>query len=276
MICSLYTCALATSVTACGTEKVDVPQEQSASTEQKVITAAGNIMVWPAGPIVWDGLVGTWPISVWSPVPIGGLAFDVVGATGLGVGCLGLDGIVPVGISDAYLAGFGFGATAGVAAANWAPWLGPAGLFAPGFGFAGVYTPFVPDGFSYGFGAFAPWMGAFQASFVNGAVVPGFMPWLNPILTTNALMFNNLAVLNTFTPYTFNVTFTAASAAQAAAVQTTAFANQMALSIFATPIMPGALVAGAPIPFMSMVYPILPPLLPPAAIAPPLVAAPLL
>jgi hypothetical protein len=240
--------------------------ESTGKTDQSLIAATGTIMAWPVGPIAWDGLVGTWPIAIWSPASIGALAFDIAGVTNLGVSCVGLPAVAPVVITSPCLGAFGFPvATPMMAAAT--PFFGPAGLYAPAYGYTGAYAPYV-DGVGYGFGAFAPW-GAYQATWLNGGMMPGWSTWLNPALTSSALMFSNLAALNAASFYTFNVTFTAASTAQMAA-----FSNA-ALSIFATPIATSAFVAGTAVPFMSMAYPIMMPIMPlaPAVVAPVTAAA---
>ncbi len=276
---SLFTLALAASTGACAADSSQAggAGESTAKTDQaQVIAATGNIMAWPAGPVVWDGLNGTWPISVWSPAAIGGLAFDVAGLTNLGVTCAGSSSIVASTISTPWLNAFvpPVGAV-GVTPAT--PFFGPAGLNAPAFGFGGTFAPWTGAGF--GFGAFAQGA-AVQATFANGAVTPGFASsWFTPTLTSSALLFTGLTPLTTLMPFTFNVTFAAQSAAQAAAITqasavSTATALQTAgLSIFATPIAAADLTAT--IPFTSMVFPVLLPL-PGLAAAPiaPVVAAP--
>lgn len=265
----LFTCALALGAGACSNNSAaPAPaEEQTASAEQKIVAGFGNIMMWPAGPIAWDGLMGTWPISVWSPVPIGALAFDIVGVTGLGVTAVGLPDLVALPISTAYLGAFGFGASyaAGFAAGAVGPWvtpiLGPAGVYAPAYGYAGVYDPWIGAGFDYGFGAYGAGLW--------GAYAPGFAPWLTPALTSSALMFNDLVALDAFTPYTFNVTFTAPSYAQAATMTSVTAMNS--LSIFATSVATDAIVAGTAITFTSMIYPILLPFAPVAPLAAPVV-----
>lgn len=239
------------------------PPSRVGSTAQDLIATTGNIMMWPAGPIAWDGLVGTWPMAVWSTGAIGGLAFDVTGVTGLGVTGIGLGGIGAVPITDPFLNAFnaGFGAPfAGVGM----PAFGAAGLFAPAFGFGGAFAPFPVD--SFGFGAFGA--GGFLGATVAGGVAsPWLTPFLAPTLTSSALMFNDLAMTSAMTPLMFNVTFTAAAAQTATAM------NMGSLSIFATPIASTAL-TGAAIPFSSLAFPIG---IPAAALAAPVgIAAPVL
>jgi len=268
---SLFALTLAASSTACsaGPQQGTDQAEPTATTDSAIITTTGNVMVWPAGPVTWNGLVGTWPINVWAPMPIGALAFGGAGVTGLGITAVGFPSLVAAPITTAYLNAFVPPLVVPTAAAT--PFFGAAGLNAPAFGFTGTFAPFSTSNFGYNYGAFTS-SAALQTSFVNGALLPGWSSaWLNPTLTNSALMFNNLAVLNSFTPYTFNVTFTAQSAAQAAAVQTAAISNAAALSIFATPILPTALAtATMPIPFSSMVYPIMLPL--PLPVATPIAA----
>ncbi len=278
---SVFTLALAASSSACTAETQ--PQqsagEQTAKTDEaQLIANTGTILAWPAGPIAWNGLAGTWPISVWSPAAIGALAFDVAGVTNLGVTCATFPGLLATTISTPLLNAF----VPPVGAAplfGGAGLFGPAGLIAPAFGFTGSFAPFAaPLGF--GFGAFTP-TAALTGTFANGAFAPGFASaWFTPALTANALVFSNLTAINAFTPFTFNVTFMAQSAAQAAAItQASAISTSSALataglSIFATPIATTALAAQtAAIPFTSIIFPILLPL--PALGAAPLVGAPL-
>jgi hypothetical protein len=248
-------CALGICATACGAQDgaSDVSggplggNESVSSAEQKIVGLAGNILVWPAGPIAWNGLVGTWPISVWAPSTIGALAFDISGIGGLGVTALGFPGLTAGVITTPFLNAF-------LGAGTATPWLGvngslfgSAGLIAPDFGFAGAFDPFGVGAF--GFGAAVPGVGLLSASFANGTLLPGFGSFLTPALTANALMFSNLAAINATTPFTFNVTFTAAQASQAIAFQSAS------LSIFATPILGSALTTAA-IPFTSIAFPI--------------------
>lgn len=224
---SVFALALAACSSACsaGAPQQGTDQaEPTATTDSAIITTTGNVMVWPAGPITWNGLVGTWPINVWAPMPIGALAFGGAGVTGLGITAVGFPSLVAAPITTAYLNAFVPPPVVPTAAAT--PFFGAAGLNAPAFGFTGTFAPFSTSNFGYNYGAFTS-SAALQTSFVNGALLPGWSSaWLNPTLTSSALMFNNLAVLNSFTPYTFNVTFTAQSAAQAAAVQTAAISKR--------------------------------------------------
>jgi hypothetical protein len=282
---ALLTCAAAASAGACSGESGKAVDEPTAVTsEQNLIAATGNVMMWPAGPLAWNGLVGTWPIAIWSPAAIGAIAFDVAGMASFGVTVAGFANLNAVAITTPFLNAFGFGAAAVTpfvgAPFVGAPFVGAAGLFAPAFGFAGAFNPWVGTGLNWGLGAFAPGVAAFQGSFVNGAITAGWAPWLTPTLTTSAMMFTSLAAIDMVTPYIFNLSFTAASAAQAAAVTQAAAVSSAAaftmagLSIFATPIMSTALVAGTAIPFSSMIYPFIPPILPVVTTVP-VVAAPI-
>jgi hypothetical protein len=268
---SLVALPLAAGSSACTAPTQQAADEPTAQTaETQLIGLTGNIMAWPAGPIAWNGLTGTWPISIWSPAAIGGLAFGIgTGLTGFGVTALGFPGLVAIPITTPFLNAFvppvgaaGLLGTAGL--------FGGAGLLAPSFGFTGTFTPFLPGGFAFGaFGANT----ALQTTFANSTLFPGWGTWLTPTLTSSALLFTNIAAMTAFTPLTFNVTFTAASAAQAAAVSSmAAMANMSALSIFATPILGTQLATMSTIPFMSIAFPITMPL----ATTPLLGAAPLL
>ncbi len=257
--------------------------EPTAQTSQNLITASGTIMAWPMGAITWNGLTGTWPIAVWSPATIGAVAFDVAGLTGLGVTIPAYPNLIAAPITSAYLSAFV--PTVATTTAGVTPFFGPAGLYAPAYGYTGAYSPYLYDGTGagYGYGAFAPF-GALQATYLNGAFTPGWSAWFTPALTSSALMFNNLAAIDAFTPYVFNVSFQAQSAAQAATITAQASMNAAALSIWATPILPDGLAAAtaattaaatttaiaaqSAFPFMSMVYPVLPmPILPATAAA---------
>lgn len=246
----LSACALVVAVGAGGCaadsqQPADAENSVGKTEAAQLIAATGNIMAWPLAGITWNGLVGTWPIAVWSPATIGGLAFDVTGVTGLGVTLAGFPGITAVPISNAFLTAFTTPAAAPFLGT--APLLGAGGLFAPAFGFTGAFNPWIGAG--VGFGAFAP-SGLWTGTFANGLLTPGWLGW-TPTLTTSALMFNNLTAINAMTSFTFNVTFTAQAAAQIAAMSTAA------LSIFATPILSSALVAGTAIPFTSLAFPIM-------------------
>jgi hypothetical protein len=147
------------------------------------------------------------------------------------------------------------------------PVFGLAGVAAPNYGFAGAFDPFVPPVPAFGFGAFAPGVGAAEVTMLDGAVAPGFQSWLTPSLTDSALVFSGLTPVDAFTPLTFNVTFTAAQSGllQPGVAGAAPALNLANLSIFATPIAPTAL-TGDPIPFTSMVHPVAVPLIPmPAA-----------
>ncbi len=251
---------------ACGSgSQTDEP---TAQTSQDIITTAGTIMAWPTGPVVWNGLTGTWPIAVWSPSTIGSLAFGISGLSGLGVTVAGFPHMIAGPITPTVLNAFVPPVAATPTGAM--PFLGPAGLWAPAYGYTGAYAPWAGTaGWGVGLGAFAPW-GGFNATLANGAWTSGLNWWV-PTLTSSSLMFSNIAAINTFTPFTFNVTFHA-TAAQVAAFNTSAAFPS--LSIFATPILPGAIAASrAAIPFMSIAFPIMPMPLPPlglgaAAVAP--------
>jgi hypothetical protein len=279
---SVLALSLAAGSGACTAGSVDQPTgagEPTAMTDEtQLVAGTGTVMAWPTGAITWNGLMGTWPIAIWSPAAIGAVAFDIAGVTSLGVTMASSAAITASTISTAYLnafvppvgaAGF-FGAT---------PFLNAGGLVAPAFGFGGTWAPFT--GMGWGLGLFTPTT-ALTGTWLNNAFTPGWAStWMTPALTANALMFTNLAAINSVTPFMFNVSFMAQSAAQATAITTAAassaaFAQTAALSVFATPIGPATLAAttGA-IPFMSMAFPIMMPLtLPAAAVAAPVVAAP--
>jgi hypothetical protein len=151
------------------------------------------------------------------------------------------------------------------------PFVGPGGLFAPAYGFTGAYAPYY--GVGYGLGAFAPGA-ALTGTWLNGGFAPGWNAWFTPAITANALMFNNLVFANTATPFVFNVSFMAQSAAQATAIAASNAAFTSSLSIFATPFTADMLAtqaaatttavatttAASTIPFMSTVFPIMMPI----------------
>jgi hypothetical protein len=254
-IISLFvvTLPLAAGSVACGSSPQSTDEPTAQTAQEQLIANGAAIMAWPTGPVVWNGLAGTWPIAVWSPATIGTLAFGISGFGGLGVTAVGFPGMFAAPITSAVLNGF----IPPVAAAPFGgvtPFLGPSGLFAPAFGFTGAFAPFVgAPGWGFGLNAFAGGTG-FSTTFANGAFAPG-LNWWTPTLTSSALMFSNLAAINSFTTFTFNLTFHA-TAAQVAAFGTTLMPS---LSIFATPIFPGAFAAStAAIPFTSVAFPILP------------------
>src|SRR5581483_8521726 len=100
--------------------------EPTAKTSQDVITTAGAVMAWPVGPVTWNGLVGTWPIAVWSPSTIGALAFGVNGVSNLGVSAVGFSHLAATTITPAVLNAFVPPVTAATVGAT--PFLGSAGL----------------------------------------------------------------------------------------------------------------------------------------------------
>jgi hypothetical protein len=253
-IISLFvvTLPLAAGSVACGSNPQSGTDEPTAQAADQLITTAGSIMAWPTGPVAWNGLTGTWPIAIWSPATIGGLAFGISGFGGLGVTVAGFPNMLAAPITTGLLNAF----IPPVAAApiGAAPFLGPSGLFAPAFGFTGAFNPWVGGaGWGFGLNAFAGGSG-FSTTFAKGAFAPG-LNWWTPTLTSSALMFSNIAAINSFTPFTFNLTF------QATATQVAAFGTTLmpAISIFATPMLPGAIAAStAAVPFMSIAFPILP------------------
>jgi len=254
-IVSLFvvTLPLAAGSVACGSGQSGT-DEPTAQTAEQIVTTAGAIMAWPTGPVAWTGLTGTWPIAVWSPATIGALAFGVSGFGGLGITVAGFPNMLAAPITTGLLNAF-IPPVAAAPIGGAAPFLGPTGLFPPAFGFTGAYSPWVGGGAGWGFGlnAFAGGTG-FSTTLANGAFAPG-LNWWTPTLSSSALMFSNMAAINSFTPFTFNVTFHA-TAAQVAAFGTTLMP---ALSIFATPMLPGAIAAStAAIPFTSIAFPIMP------------------
>jgi hypothetical protein len=88
--------ALALAASACVGEAdsgVTEDDEDVASAEQEIITSSfssststttttttstmNTTVIWPAGPITWNGTVGTWPIAVWSSAPLDFIAVDL-------------------------------------------------------------------------------------------------------------------------------------------------------------------------------------------------------
>jgi hypothetical protein len=245
---ALLAMPLAAGSTACTaeTQQQTAADEPTSTAEAAQLIATTPIMIWPAGPIAWTGLNGVWPIAVWSPAAITGLAFGLTGATNFAVTNAAL---MSTAISSAWLGAFVPPvATTGLLGAPGL--LGSAGFIAPAFGFTGTFAPFATAGF--GLGTFGAGFGL-QGAFLNG----GFMPWstiLTPTLTSSALMFTNIAAMTAVTPLMFNVAFTAQSAATATAIASqAAFMNTASLSIFAT----NAALATT-IPFTSIAFPIMP------------------
>jgi hypothetical protein len=261
---SMLTCVLATTACACSAEPTSDPaaNETTGTAEQKqVVGASGNVMIWPAGPIAWEGLTGTWPISVWSTAPIGALAFDMAGATDLSVSCLGCEaGLVSSPITTAWLDAFVPPASANTFGA---PLLGSNGLFAPAFGFQGSFTPSTGIQGS-GFRASAPGVGVSQGSFTGG-VAGSLTSLLTPALSRSALMFSDLAAPDLFTQRTFNVRFTVQNrAAQqsftASSTRSSTTFNAASVSVFASSTRSSELAAMRAVAFTSMAFVALPPL----------------
>jgi hypothetical protein len=164
----------------CVTEgTVDETQVDDA-VEQELLagsTLMNDIMIWPAGPITWNGTAGTWPIAVWSSSPITFLGVDLVGPTNLSLGLSTMSGL------NTFTPMTGF--TAGPISPIWfdtintgltgLPWAGSLGLGLNtlGVGTASVGSPFL----------------------------------LTPSITTNALMFSDLPLLTGFSPFIVNVGF---------------------------------------------------------------------
>ncbi|HVJ93516.1 MAG TPA: hypothetical protein VM580_27130 [Labilithrix sp.] len=283
---SALSCIVAASAAACSVEPNQQPanEESTATSEQNLVSTAGNIFIWPAGPISWNGMIGTWPISVWSPTPIGGLAFDTMGATLLGVSLANAPmlgpAIRPAPITAPFLNALV--PPVGVPLVP-PPAFGPMGLVPTNFGFAGTFNPFIPANPAFAFGAFAPNLGLTQATVLDGVVTPGFNTWLAPSLTSSALMFNSLAAMDAMTPLTFNVTFQATRAAQTnmmmasqasimASTTAAQAANLASLSIFAAPLASAALTTAA-MPFTSIAFPVTLPAVPVGAVVPPFATA---
>jgi hypothetical protein len=243
---------LAAGSTACTAETAPTAQDQSAQEQTATQDAAQvigitPIFAWPAGPIAWTGLNAVWPISIWSTMPITGLAFGVSSAmTNFAVTSANLTSMT---ITTPWLNAFVPPvATTGLLGAGL---FGPAGLIAPAWGFTGAFTPWA-TGAGFGFGAFGAGLGL-TGAWGAGAFLPA-ATWLTPTLTSSALLFNNIAAMSSLNALTFNVAFTASSvAAQTAFASQAALMNMSALSIFGT-----TAALATTLPFMSIAFPIVP------------------
>jgi hypothetical protein len=247
---ALVALPLAAGSTACTAETSPTAQDQSAQEPTATQDAAQvigitPIFAWPAGPIAWTGLNGVWPISVWSTMPITGLAFGLgAGFSNFAVTSASLNSIA---ITTPWLNAFVPPvATTGLLGAGL---FGAGGLVAPAWGFTGAYAPWT-TGAGYGFGAYGAGLGL-TGAWGAGAFLPA-ATWLTPTLTSSALLFTNIAAMSSLNALTFNVAFTAQSvAAQTALTSQAALMNMSALSIFGT-----TTALATTIPFMSIAFPI--------------------
>jgi len=258
---ALGLCTLVGSSAGCSTvgdQAATEPQQQTAVAAQEIITSplGANVLAWPMGPIAWDGLTGTWPIAVWSSLPISLLAFDVAGVSNLslsistldGLGSpLLLDGVTALPISTAFLGGIQAGLATPWAGGVFAPTLGLGGLWAPGAGFDGTFAPWGLG--SFGFGGFDTTLGATSSALVGGALgVGGISPFLTPAITSNALMFTSLPLLTSVSPFLINVGFTGVDGLNTLMMG--------GLSMFASTAASNVLLSGT-FPFTSLAFPIM-------------------
>jgi hypothetical protein len=234
-------CILAASASGCGASHDDTTasnQDHVGVAEERIIGApigAVPFAVWPAGPIAFDGTFATMPLAIWAPQPLGLLAFDIPGVTGLtcGLGAFGADG--------AFIAN-------------------------PAFTAAAITTPFLTG---IQAGLIAP---VAPLAFTAPAVLPGAAvaaPLLTPIASTafltpaisaNALMFTGLPATSALSPMIINVGFTWPAAMNMSAINvfaastaaTTAFMSASTATMAATT----SIAAANSLAFTNMLFPL--------------------
>lgn len=198
--------------------------------EQAFVTNPVAPLVWPVGPISWNGLTGTWPLAVWSNQPINWLAFDVSGATGLGIGLASASGAALSTYSAQTIS------AAQYATLSAGPWLGglaPTMSLLPYMNGVGSIGAFAAPSFVYGLNFYPDVMmglpastlplattvpglldvGAASASFGIGglgSLLPG-ISFMTPFISQNALMLDTLPAISGTTPFLVNATFTVPS-----------------------------------------------------------------
>jgi hypothetical protein len=209
--------------------------------EQRIIgaVAPAAFSVWPAGPIIFDGTIATMPLAIWAPQPIGFVAFDVPGCTGLtlSVGAFGADGafvatdgFAPVAISAPFLTGIQAGLAAPVAPlAFTAPAVVPGAAIAPP-----LLTPINPA-------------------------------FISPFISSSAMMFTSLPAFQPLTPVIVNVGFTwpaaslslsAVNVFAASADATAAFMSASTAATTATIQTTAAINTANTLAFSNMLFPI--------------------
>jgi hypothetical protein len=200
--------AIALAATACVGEAdpgVDGDDEVT-SAEQEMVGAPmmSNAMIWPMGSITWDGMIGTWPIAVWSSAQLDFIAFnlDTFADLSLTVGTMDtlgvftpLPGISAVPITSGCLNTISAGLTP-------SPLLAPTPMLLPSMALDGV-----------------------------GVGMP--LP-IVPTITNNALMLTGLPLLDGMSPLIINVSFNAASAASIASLSVFAVQAQVQAQAAAT------------------------------------------
>jgi hypothetical protein len=212
------------------TEHVGMAQER-----QIGLVAPAAFSVWPAGPIAFDGSFATMPLAIWSPNPLGFLAFDIPGCTGLtlGFGAFGADGafvansaFTAMPISTAFLGGIQAGLVPGIA---------PIGLAGP---------------------ALLP-AGALAAPLLTSVTPASF---LNPFISSNALMFTGIPAIGALSPVIVNVgfawpgslNFSAINVFAASADATSAFMSASTASFAAST----SIAAANSLAFTNMLFPL--------------------
>jgi hypothetical protein len=217
-------------VTGCATDAEPTsttPQEPVAQGAQKqaLVTNPISPIVWPVGPISWNGLTGTWPLAVWSSSPINWLAFDVSGASGLGIGLASASGAALTSYSAQTIN------AAQYATLSAGPWLGglaPTMSLLPYMNGVGSLGAFATPSFVYGLNFYPDVMMGLPASTVPfSTTVPGLldattagvaglgmssilpgMSFMTPFISQNALMLDTLPTITGTTPFLVNATFT--------------------------------------------------------------------
>jgi hypothetical protein len=179
-------CLLVAGSAACSsnssTGQTSEPEHAGIAEQRQIGIAPVGVAIWPAGPIVFDGTAAIMPLAIFTPVPLGMLAFDIPGVTGLTItaGAFGADGA--------------FVATPGITSAA---------ISAPFFGAisAGLAPPIAPLAFSAP--ALVP-----AAAIAPPLLTPiGTTTFLTPFISQSALMFSSVAATAALTPLIVNVGF---------------------------------------------------------------------
>jgi hypothetical protein len=257
--------ALVAGVTACATDNEtspSSPQEPVTQGAQKqaIITNPVAPLIWPVGPIAWNGTTATWPLAVWSSTPINWLAFDISGASNLSLSLASLQGAALANYSAATIS------AQQLSMLQAGPWLGglaPSISLLPFMNGLGAVAPtFASPTFVYGLNFYPDVMmglpastlplsatmpgllDASAASLLTSPLLPGIDNFMTPFISSNALMFGSLPAITGTTPFLVNATFTVPdlvtpaylSVYSASAATNAAIANNVAMQSMVFPI----------------------------------------
>lgn len=222
--------AMVAGVTGCATDGEPTPGPEpvtQGAQKQALVTNPVTPLVWPVGPISWQGTTGTWPLAVWSSSPIDWLAFDVSGASGLDIGLASSTGAALTGYSAQTINAAQFST---LSAGPWLGGLAPTMSLLPYMNGVGSIGAFASPSFIYGLNFYPDVMmglpastlplsttipglldvGAASASFGVGglsSILPG-LSFMTPFISQNALMLDTLPAITGTTPFLVNATFT--------------------------------------------------------------------